>query len=77
MARSYIYRVDGDLYYEAHGLITTSPEGSKTVVGDVEAREVVGATGVECYSQRTESMTCCNTARTSFISPARPLARKM
>ena len=25
---SYIYRVDGDLYYEAHGLLTNSPAGS-------------------------------------------------
>jgi hypothetical protein len=29
---SYIYRVDGDLYHEAHGLLTTSPQGSKPVV---------------------------------------------
>jgi hypothetical protein len=26
---SYIYRVEGDQYYEAHGLLTTSPAGSK------------------------------------------------
>jgi hypothetical protein len=26
---SYIYRVEGDVYYEAHGLLTTSPAGAK------------------------------------------------
>ena len=26
---SYIYKVEGDQYYEAHGLLTTSPAGSK------------------------------------------------
>lgn len=31
-AVSYIYRVDGDLYHEAHGLLVDSPEGSKPVV---------------------------------------------
>ena len=29
---AYIYRVDGDLYHEAHGLLDTSPAGSKPVV---------------------------------------------
>jgi hypothetical protein len=31
-AVSYIYRVEGDLYYEAHGLLDTSPPNSKPVV---------------------------------------------
>ena len=29
---SYIYRVDGDLYHEAHGLLIDSPKGAKPVV---------------------------------------------
>jgi hypothetical protein len=31
-AVSYIYRVDGDQYHEAHGLLVDSPPGSKPVV---------------------------------------------
>ena len=31
-AVSYIYRVEGDLYHEAHGLLIDSPPGSKPVV---------------------------------------------
>lgn len=31
-AVSYIYRVEGDLYHEAHGLLIDSPAGSKPIV---------------------------------------------